>query len=110
MLRVPVAPKVAIESVGAPGDIELENVMIVQEGGGVVSLEGWQLDNGNGAVFTFPELALATAGARVSVYTRSGANSVDKLYWGLAAPAWGPGSVATLRDTQGAERATFTVP
>jgi hypothetical protein len=119
MLRIPVtptpgpnpgqAPSVVIDSVSGPGDLELEQVNLIQIGAGEISLAGWQMDDGQGNVYTFPVLDLASDGAKVSVSTKAGADSVGRLFWGLTEPIWKPGSTVILRDAQGVERSTFVV-
>jgi len=46
-----------------------------------VDLSGWTVTSDQGEVFRFPQGFRMQASAVVRVYTRSGTNSIDKLYW-----------------------------
>lgn len=115
VLRIPKHPKgsVIIESVIGAGDLETERIFLIHRGEGELSLVGWRIEDGKGNVFIFPQfpqLILYSGGAAVQIYTRSGANTVTDLYWGLDKPIWSSGTVVTLKDAQGNVRATYTVP
>jgi LysM repeat protein len=113
-LRIPEHPKgvVVIDGVIGPGDLETEKVLLRHRGEGEFSLAGWQLSNQAGDFYEFPqipELILYKDGA-VYVNTKSGADSVVDLFWGLDEPVWGSGDTVTLRDPQGIARDSYTIP
>lgn len=114
VLRIPVRPSgsVEIDSVVGAGDLESERVLLKQRGEGELSLVGWRLEDGQGNLFIFPQFPqlILYKGGAVNVHTRSGSNTVVDLYWGLSVPVWKSGSIVTLRDPQGNERASYTVP
>jgi LysM repeat protein len=116
VLRIPVQPTaspqadVEIANVIGAGDLNNERVVLQQSGAGTLLLAGWQLQDGNGNQFTFPALELTQDGFQVNVYTKSGTNTADSLYWGLTQPIWSSGGTVTLLDPDGAVRATFSVP
>jgi len=68
-----------------------------------VDLEGWTVTSDQGEVFRFPQGFRMQASAVVRVYTRSGANSIDKLYWDHeGGEVWNnTQGVATLRNAAG---------
>ena len=99
----------AIENVFGAGVLQLERVKIAHTSGGTISLEGWQLVESGGQVFTFPKLELF-AGGVVYVNTRSGTNSPLDLFWGLETAVWEVGERVILRDEQGVQRAAFVIP
>jgi hypothetical protein len=101
-------PKVVIQGAYERGDVQTEFVYL-ENLGGVASMLGWTLDDGQGNVFVFPGFTLYNGGG-VNVYTRAGANSVINLYWGLDQPLWSPGKVISLRDAQGGLQSQFQVP
>jgi hypothetical protein len=72
-------------------------------------LSGWQLEDSDGNVFTFPQLDLFEGGA-VIVWTKTGANTAVDLYWGQASPVWQSGEKVTLRTAAGEVHATYTIP
>jgi LysM repeat protein len=114
VLRIPEHPKgvVVIDSVIGPGDLETEKVLLRHRGEGEFSLVGWQLSSQGGDTYKFPqvpELILFKDGA-VYVNTKSGADSVVDLFWGLNEPVWGSGDKVTLRDPQGIARDSYTIP
>lgn len=95
------------------GAYERENLdkeyVYLENTGGVASMAGWTLDDGDGNVYIFPNFTLYTGGG-VNVYSRVGTDSVINLFWGLEASLWGGGRVATLRDASGAVQSTFEIP
>jgi LysM repeat protein len=116
VLRIPVQPTlspqadVEIVNVIGAGDLNNERVVLQQSGAGTLLLAGWQLQDGNGNQFTFPALELTQDGFQVNVYTKSGTNTADSLYWGLSQPIWSSGGTVTLLDSDGSVKATFSVP
>ncbi len=101
-------PLIEIGQVLGSGDLAAE-VVIVRNGGGVTSLEGWTLSNAEGNTFTFPALTLFTD-AQVNVHSAAGSHTPSDLYWGRAEPAWSGGELITLRDTVGNVMDTYIVP
>lgn len=102
------APVVTVREVQAAGDLANETAVIANSGG-PVDLAGWTLSDGAGRVYIFPALTLFQGGV-VYVHTGSGQDSVIDLFWGQAAPAWGPGRALLLADAAGRPIAQFTVP
>ncbi len=100
----------AIGGVLGAGLLEDERVIVTYHGQGSLSLKGWQLDDGNGHVYTFPALNLEPGGA-VQVWTKGGfTDTVVDLYWGLDAAVWQPGMTVYLRNPQGQTVAEYTIP
>jgi LysM repeat protein len=109
LLRIPVKP-LTIDSVIGAGDLNTEKVVLVSNLDSELSLAGWQIDNGQGSSFVFPDLTLNTRGSSVNLYTKAGANTTADLFWGLQVASWQPGMVVTLRDPQGKAQASYTIP
>jgi hypothetical protein len=63
----------------------------------------------SGNAFTFPFLEIVKDGFQVEVFSKTGANTVDKLYWGLDQPVWQSGETVVLLDPFGEERARFQI-
>lgn len=100
---------VEIVSIVGAGMLDAEWVIVRNAGNEPINLSGWQLQDSNRHVFTFPNLTLNTGGA-VQVHTISGTNTVIDLYWGLGEPVWESGEEAQLLDPSGNVRAVYTVP
>ncbi len=100
---------VEIVSVIGAGTLTAEWVVVRNAGTEPLSLAGWQLQDTNRHVFTFPNLTLNTGGA-VQIHTIAGTNTVIDLYWGLSDPVWQSGEDAQLLDPSGNVRAVYTVP
>jgi LysM repeat protein len=105
----PQEARLIINAVIGPGDLASEHVFITRTGDGELPLANWKLKDEDGNVFIFPQLQLYKDGA-VNVWTTSGANTVVDLYWGLSSAVWSSGEKVTLVDSEGKERATYTVP
>jgi LysM repeat protein len=101
--------QVVVDSVVGAGDLNSERVLVKNTGAGELSMQGWQLLEEDGEVFTFPRLTLFADGA-VYVYTRAGQPTVVDLYWGMGAPVWDTGETVVLLDDLGEVRATYRVP
>lgn len=101
------APKVEIRGVAGAGDLEEEVVRILNTGG-PANMLGWTLDDGSGNEYVFPAFTLHNGA--VSVYTRSGTDTVIELFWGRPDPVWTPGKIIRLRDADGNIRSTFSIP
>lgn len=102
-------PVIEIEAVIGAGDLETETVVLKRVGEGELLLTGWKLTNGRGSEYVFPDLVLNKNGS-VRLYTRSGTNSVIELYWSSTESVWRSGDIATLSDSQGNPRASYTLP
>jgi hypothetical protein len=100
---------VKIANVIGAGDLATERVRLECAGQSGVSLAGWQLTDGGGHTFTFPELTLYPGGA-VDVHTGPGNNDVVSLYWSLDQPVWSTGQTIELLDNLGGLQATYVVP
>lgn len=109
LVRVPVHI-VDIDSVVGVGDLDLERVVIRNLMPTELSLAGWTLENGDGQVYTFPQVTIYVKEGAVSVYTKVGADTVLDLFWGQDASLWGSGDAVTLRDSAGSVRAIYSVP
>jgi len=98
-----------IDSIIGAGDVDNERVLIRHVGDEEISLAGWELQDEDGNSFTLPALTMFTGGA-VTVYSRTGVNTVVELYWGKNKPVWEEGEKALLVDPNGGVQAVYTVP
>ena len=101
--------QVEIVSVVGAGTLGAEVVVVRYNGAGQLDMLNWQLKDGDGNTFTFPQLTLYTNGA-VQVHTASGSDTVVDLYWDLRDPIWSSGEVAELYDPGNNLRALYRVP
>jgi LysM repeat protein len=108
----PTAPvaqgRVEINAVERPGELASESVRLLNTGG-EISMAGWQLEDGEGHTYRFPEFTFYSTGA-IDIHTAAGNNTTIDLYWGLDQALWTPGKVITLRDASGEIQSTFTIP
>jgi hypothetical protein len=75
-----------------------EFVLIRNQTGEFIPMEGWTLRDDNKNVFTFPHYSLVPW-ASVYVWTKSGIIDPENLYWGRTQPVWNDGGdCAYLRD------------
>jgi hypothetical protein len=100
---------VEIVSIVGAGTLSAEWVVIRNAGSEPLSLAGWQLQDTNKNVFTFPNLTLNGGGA-VQIHSTSGTNTVIDLYWGETEPVWQAGEQAELLDPGSNVRAVYMVP
>jgi hypothetical protein len=100
---------IEIVEVNGAGSLNAEAILLRRIGDGELRLNGWKLDDEAGHRYTFPDMVLYTNGA-VRLYTRTGANTVNELYWGLKEAVWLAGKTATLSDEKGNLRASLIIP
>ena len=103
---------IQIVSVVGAGDLNQEVILLRRIGEGDLRLSGWSLRGDGGSIFTFPdqpELVLFKGGA-VQVYTKLGTDTVTDVYWNREEPAWRRGETIRVIDSEGAERASYTIP
>jgi LysM repeat protein len=102
------SPLVEISEAVGVGNLAAEAV-VLRNGGGAVSLEGWTLSSGTAEAFVLPALTLFTEG-EVRVHSADGDDTPRDLYWGRTDPAWRKGHLIALRDAEGNVVDTYIVP
>jgi LysM repeat protein len=102
------SPQVEIREVTGAGEIASELVFLVNRGG-QVQMAGWQLEDGRGHAYVFPNFILHNDGG-VSLHTRAGRDSPIDLFWNLDEAVWIPGTTITLRDAGNDVHSTFEIP
>lgn len=65
-----------------------EYVIINNDGSAQADMTAWILEDLVAHVYHFPSGFTLEAGSSVIVYTGSGINTQDHLYWGSGAPVW----------------------
>jgi LysM repeat protein len=99
---------VIISGIDGAGNLELESVRLLNQGG-EVSMAGWVLTDGSGNRYTFPEFTFYGTGA-VEVHSRGGTDTTIDLYWGLNEAVWTQGKEIQLMDASGTIQSTFRIP
>lgn len=101
------------EVIGA-GNLTDEAVRITNGGASPLPLQGWQLEDEDGNVYTLGGVTLfgsSDAGApSILIHTEAGQNGPSDLFWGLETAVWQEGETARLRDALGALQATYEIP
>ncbi len=98
-----------IAAIIGAGMLDSEMILIRNTGQSSADLQGWQISDEDGNLYTFNVLNLP-ASAAVQLRTSAGKDTVIDLYWGLSAPLWQPGKTATLLDPLGNARSVYQVP
>jgi hypothetical protein len=96
-------------SVAGAGLLDSEFVIIQNNGDSALLMTGWKLKDGQGSIFTFPQLTLYP-GSTVQIHSGPGTDTAADLYWRLSAPVWKSGELVALYDTQNIARAFYRVP
>jgi hypothetical protein len=104
-----VSVNVNVVSVTGAGVLASELVTIQNNGDSALLMTGWTLKDGQGSIFTFPQLTLYPGG-NVQVHSGSGTDIATDLYWRLSAPVWKSGALVALYDTQNIVRSFYRVP
>ncbi|MBN1231098.1 MAG: lamin tail domain-containing protein [Anaerolineales bacterium] len=101
--------KLEIITVTGLGDLETERVRLQYNGEGEAMLLGWMLQDEDNNNFTFPALRLHD-GAVVTIYTKSGEDTVFELYWNQSKSVWRSGEEVTLVDPDGKAYTQYLIP
>ena len=100
--------QIEIIEVEGIGDITAEGVRLRNTGTDPINLTGWNLTAADGSRFSFPEFVLFS-NTEITLYTRSGADTGDALFWGKDQPVWQDGDVLTLTDSAGHVQASIRI-
>lgn len=101
---------VSITAVTGPGDLPNEQVILVNDSDTPFSLQGWQLQRGDGPTYTFLSDVPLFPGGSVRLHSGAGTDTSIDLYWGLTEPAWQTGVEARLVTGEGDTVTTYVVP
>ncbi|MGQ9597989.1 MAG: LysM peptidoglycan-binding domain-containing protein [Anaerolineae bacterium] len=103
--------QIEISEVLGAGDINQEQVIIINRGERLADLLGWTLHDGDGNVFTFPNFRLWPRGSSITIHTRVGqdGNPFGHFYWNKLVAIWSVGEIATLKNDKGETIATYQV-
>lgn len=84
-----------------------EFVLIQNDRASAVDLAGWTLSDEAQHVYTFPSFTLPSGGT-VKVWTGTGTNDADNLFWGRRQAIWNnTGDIGVLHDVAGTEISRF---
>jgi LysM repeat protein len=101
---------IEIAEVIGPGQLSLEAVQIVNNGGREAKLSEWKLADQFGNYYTFSPITLFGDGAGILIHTTAGQDSATELYWGEEKSLWKSGDMVILYDAEGAVQAEFEIP
>ncbi|MBP7241811.1 lamin tail domain-containing protein [Amaricoccus sp.] len=106
--RAPTPRVIGIDYNPPGSDVDREQVRITHDGAAPVQLQGWTLRDVANHTYTFPTFTLPP-GEVVSVWTGTGTNDPNNLFWGRRQAVWNNrGDTATLADPTGAIRHVFS--
>jgi hypothetical protein len=97
-----------VSEIIAPGDLQNETVVILNQGAGT-SLKDWTLEGSGLGIFQFPDVFLFSGGS-IRIHTAAGQNTASDLYLSQSEPAWAPGDTILLLDNKNVEISQFTAP
>jgi LysM repeat protein len=102
--------QIEINEIIAAGQVEQEQVIILNNGEQLADMQDWMLSDTEGHVYTFPNFRLWAEG-NVIVHTRIGqdGNPPANFYWGKLEAIWSPGEIATLKNAAGEVISTYIV-
>ncbi|MFN2187367.1 MAG: lamin tail domain-containing protein [Candidatus Promineifilaceae bacterium] len=101
---------VEITSVTSAGNLNEEQVSIINSGERQIDLTSWKLEDEGGNIFQFGSVTLFGNGVELIVHTRVGQSGLLDQFWGLSEAVWEPGETVTLRDAEGTVRASLVIP
>jgi LysM repeat protein len=102
--------RVEISEILGVGELEQEQVVIVNVGDEVADMAGWTLSGADGDTYQFGGYRLWPGGS-VMVHSRAGQDGqpLSSLFWGRSEPAWAAGEVVALRNAEGEVLTTYVV-
>ena len=80
-------------------DLQDEYIKIKNYGSSSVNMKGWFIKTETGLRYDFPDTYKLSGNATVTVWSKTGTDSGNTLYWNSATPVWNNGGdCAYLRD------------
>ncbi len=101
-------PVIAISNVFATGNLDNEYVVLERIGSGDLDLTNWKISDQNGNEFIFPSFEFLQG--QLEIYSRSGVNTPNKLFWGADKAIWNSGETIFVLDSADQKRAEFLIP
>jgi len=101
---------VRISAITGAGDVTNEQVILVNESDTPYSLQGWQLQRGDGTAYAFRSDVPLFPGGSIRVHTAAGTDTSIDFYWGQSAAVWQAGTEAKLVTSDGDTVTSFAVP
>lgn len=101
-------PVIKIANVFAAGDLQNELLVVERVGEGELNLSGWQIIDQNKNAYIFPAIDLVKG--QINIYSRSGVDTVNTLFWASEEAVWSQGELVKIYDSAGQERADFEIP
>jgi LysM repeat protein len=92
---------VRISSITGVGDLSNEQVILVNESDTPYSLQGWQLQRGDGPAYAFRSDVPLYPGGSIRVHTGPGTDTSIDFYWGQSKALWQAGTEAKLVASDG---------
>lgn len=99
---------IRISNVFAPGDLQNELLVVERVGEGDLNLRDWQIVDEDRNAYVFPAIDLVKG--QISLYSRSGTDTVNTLFWGSEEAIWSSGEMVKIYDSAGQERASYEIP
>ena len=99
---------IQISNVFAPGDLQNELLVVERVGEGDLNLRDWQIVDEDRNAYVFPAIDLVKG--QISLYSRSGTDTVNTLFWGSEEAIWSSGEMVKIYDSAGQERASYEIP
>lgn len=87
---------VRISSITGVGDLPNEQVILVNESDTPYSLQGWQLQRGDGPAYSFRSDVPLYPGGSIRLHTGAGTDTSIDFYWGQSEAVWKAGTEAKL--------------
>lgn len=101
---------VRITAVTGVGDLQNEQVVLVNDSDTPFSLQGWQLQRADGDIYTFRNDVPLFPGGSIRLHSGAGSDTSIDLYWNLTEAVWQNGAEARLVTAEGDTITTYVVP
>jgi LysM repeat protein len=106
-----VAPQsVRIAAITGVGDLPNEQIILTNESNTPYSLQGWQVQRGDGVAYTFRSDVPLFPGGSIRLHSGAGTDTSIDLYWGQSEAVWQAGAEVRLVSAAGDTINTFLVP
>lgn len=102
-------PGLKITEVQGQGNVDGEFVLIVNDGGAALNLQGWQIDVEGGPSYQFGNFPIFPGGS-VRLHSGSGRDSSIDLYWDQEQPVLESGRAVRLADREGQIVNQYPIP
>lgn len=109
-IDLPEGTIISIQNVFGLGDLNLEYILVKNEGDSKLSLLNWSLRGAERKSIHIKSDIILNPGGAIKIYSKTGTDSALAIYLNSEEAFWQSGAIVTLHDPELVERARYEIP